>query len=135
MASDKQIRYLLYLLADRGYGHTRMSRQFLSLGAPPETCAAGGPVADWLAALPSGVASNLIVRLKSEPRQPVERHEHTAHRSRPPPWEGPPTYRRGYKCDTCGDPLPDWADDGICYALGIRTCAQGHITHVAESRI
>lgn len=62
MATDKQIRYLMYLLQKNGYSTKWMSSDFKKLGATMRE--RSGRVIDWLENLTIGEASELINYLK-----------------------------------------------------------------------
>jgi hypothetical protein len=63
MATEKQVRYLLYLLKQNGYSTTWMNRNFKELGASMRE--RSGRVENWLRNLDVATASELIDRLKS----------------------------------------------------------------------
>lgn len=63
-ATDKQVRYLMFLLNKAGYSTRRMNAEFRTLGA---TCRErSGSVSDWLSSRTIAEASNLIETLKRE---------------------------------------------------------------------
>jgi hypothetical protein len=63
MATEKQVRYLLYLLKQSGYSTTWMNRDFKELGASMRQ--RSGRVEDWPRNLDVATASELIDKLKS----------------------------------------------------------------------
>ena len=67
MATEKQVRYLLFLLKENGYSTTWMNSQFKALGATMRE--RSGKVEDWLRFLDIATASSLIDQLKSSQRR------------------------------------------------------------------
>ena len=63
-ASDKQVRYLLQLLEEAGYGIQYMEARYNNLGASMRE--RSGSVEGWLKARSVGQASRLIDKLKEE---------------------------------------------------------------------
>jgi hypothetical protein len=64
MATEKQVRYALYLLRDAGYSTDRMNSSFRELGARCRE--RSGRVRAWLEGMEITRASDLIDRLKAE---------------------------------------------------------------------
>jgi len=62
MATEKQVRYLLYLLKENGYDTRYMNASYKNLGAHMKE--RHGSVTDWLRSLDIQRASELIKRLK-----------------------------------------------------------------------
>ena len=63
-ASDKQVRYLLQLLEEAGYGIQHMEARYKNLGATMRE--RSGSVEAWLKSRSVGQASTLIDQLKEE---------------------------------------------------------------------
>ena len=63
MASDKQVRYVLYLMSQAGYDVKWMGSRHKQLGATSRE--RHGRVEDWIAGMNSAEASMLIDRLKA----------------------------------------------------------------------
>jgi len=63
MATEKQVRYLLYLLKENGYSTRYMNRHYKELGASMRE--RSGTVENWLRKLDVATASELIDKLKS----------------------------------------------------------------------
>jgi hypothetical protein len=61
-ATEKQIRFALYLLSQKGYSTKYMDAQFKRLGATMRE--RSGKVSDWLAGMNVAECSALIERLK-----------------------------------------------------------------------
>lgn len=66
MATDKQIRYALYLLNSRGFSTNWMNAEFKALGATMRE--RNGKVEAWLKSIGFGRVSNLIDTLKTMPQ-------------------------------------------------------------------
>jgi DNA-binding MarR family transcriptional regulator len=64
MATEKQVRYLLFLLKKNGYSTKWMNREFKELGASMRERT--GTVEHWLRSLDVATASELIKRLQGE---------------------------------------------------------------------
>ena len=62
MATEKQVRYLLFLLKKNGYSTKWMNREFKALGASMRE--RSGTVEHWLRSLDIATASELIKRLQ-----------------------------------------------------------------------
>lgn len=62
-ATEKQIRYAMYLLGQKGYSTTWMNANFKSLGATMRE--RSGRVADWVASMTVSEASQLISKLQA----------------------------------------------------------------------
>lgn len=72
-ASEKQIKYALYLLDQAGYSTRYMDSRFKGLGATMRE--RSGRVSDWLADMPMHEISKLIDRLKMKAQKPNESTE------------------------------------------------------------
>jgi len=64
MATEKQVRYILVLLAKAGYPTKWMSAEFKALGAKMRE--RSGSVESWVRGLDSGATSTLIDTLKAK---------------------------------------------------------------------
>jgi len=64
MATEKQVRYIMYLLSQRGYSTTWMNAEFKALGATMRE--RSGKVEAWVRDLDFGRASKLIDTLKAK---------------------------------------------------------------------
>lgn len=62
-ATDKQVKYIMYLLSVRGYSTQFMDATFKHLGAGMRD--RSGRVIDWVSSLGIGEAAKLIEKLKS----------------------------------------------------------------------
>jgi hypothetical protein len=63
-ATEKQIRFVLFLLEQKGYGTRYMNSSFKSLGATMRE--RSGSVADWLSGKNVAEMSSLIDQLKGQ---------------------------------------------------------------------
>lgn len=63
MATEKQVRYVMFLLAQRGYSTNWMGAEFKKLGATMRE--RSGKVESWVRSLDPARVSNLIDTLKA----------------------------------------------------------------------
>jgi hypothetical protein len=64
MATEKQVNYILYLLAKAGYSTKWMNASFKDFGCTQRE--RRGKVSDWVSNLNSVEASNVITKLKAK---------------------------------------------------------------------
>ena len=64
MATEKQVRYIMFLLSKAGYGTKWMNAEFKTLGA---TCKErSGRVESWVSNLTQGEVNDVIKKLKEQ---------------------------------------------------------------------